>query len=193
MPSACFVVPMGDRTSSTTRSSSPPAKPRSSAACSHPRSDLSVVLRNRRLTDTMLLVLAAGLRYSISLDPVDERSTSMNGGFFCVTPKTDSTQDEQRPVAESMDLSIFEATLSGVDPMDKDFNYAEEFKKLDVEALKQDVINVMTTSQDRRPADYGHYGAALHRMTWHAAGTYRIAGRSRGGGGSGMQRFRSAQ
>jgi catalase-peroxidase len=72
--------------------------------------------------------------------------------------------------------------------MGKDFNYAEEFKKLDVEALKQDLIKVMTTSQDWWPADYGHYGPFFIRMSWHAAGTYRIAD-GRGGGGSGMQRF----
>jgi catalase-peroxidase len=69
-----------------------------------------------------------------------------------------------------------------------DFNYAKEFKKLDVEALKRDLIKVMTTSQDWWPADYGHYGPFFIRMTWHAAGTYRIAD-GRGGGGSGMQRF----
>jgi catalase-peroxidase len=72
--------------------------------------------------------------------------------------------------------------------MGKDFNYAEEFKKLDVEALKQDVIKVMTTSQDWWPADYGHYGPLFIRMAWHAAGTYRIAD-GRGGAGGGMQRF----
>ena len=73
-------------------------------------------------------------------------------------------------------------------PMGEDFNYAEEFKTLDVEALKRDLIKVMTTSQDWWPADYGHYGPLFIRMTWHAAGTYRIAD-GRGGGGSGMQRF----
>jgi catalase-peroxidase len=72
--------------------------------------------------------------------------------------------------------------------MGKDFNYAEEFKKLDVDALKKDIEQVMTTSQDWWPADYGHYGPLFIRMTWHAAGTYRIAD-GRGGGGSGMQRF----
>jgi catalase-peroxidase len=72
--------------------------------------------------------------------------------------------------------------------MGADFDYAEEFKKLDVEALKRDLIQVMTTSQDWWPADYGHYGPLFIRMTWHAAGTYRIAD-GRGGGGSGMQRF----
>ncbi len=73
-------------------------------------------------------------------------------------------------------------------PIGEDFNYAEEFKSLDLAALKQDVIDVMTTSQDWWPADYGHYGGLFIRMTWHAAGTYRI-GDGRGGGGSGAQRF----
>jgi catalase-peroxidase len=72
--------------------------------------------------------------------------------------------------------------------MGEDFNYAQEFKTLDVEALKRDVIKVMTTSQDWWPADYEHYGPFFIRMSWHAAGTYRIAD-GRGGGGSGMQRF----
>ena len=74
------------------------------------------------------------------------------------------------------------------DPMGKDFSYAEAFKTLDVDALKKDVEQVMTTSQDWWPADYGHYGPLFIRMTWHAAGTYRISD-GRGGGGSGHQRF----
>jgi catalase-peroxidase len=74
------------------------------------------------------------------------------------------------------------------DPMGEDFDYAEEFKTLDLDALKRDVFDVMTTSQDWWPADYGHYGPLLIRMTWHAAGTYRIAD-GRGGGGEGAQRF----
>jgi catalase-peroxidase len=72
--------------------------------------------------------------------------------------------------------------------MGEDFNYAEEFKTLDVEALKRDIVEVMTTSQDWWPADYGHYGPFFIRMTWHAAGTYRIHD-GRGGGGEGAQRF----
>src|SRR5687768_18257626 len=72
--------------------------------------------------------------------------------------------------------------------MGEDFNYAEAFQGLDVDALKQDLIKVLTTSQDWWPADYGHYGPLLIRMTWHAAGTYRIAD-GRGGGGDGQQRF----
>ena len=74
------------------------------------------------------------------------------------------------------------------DPMGEDFDYAEAVKNLDVDALKKDVEEVMTTSQDWWPADYGHYGPLFIRMTWHAAGTYRIND-GRGGGGSGHQRF----
>ena len=74
------------------------------------------------------------------------------------------------------------------DPMGVDFDYAEAVKSLDVDALKKDIEEVMTTSQDWWPADYGHYGPLFIRMTWHAAGTYRISD-GRGGGGSGHQRF----
>ena len=73
-------------------------------------------------------------------------------------------------------------------PVGKDFNYAEEFKTLDLDALKKDIYEVMTTSQDWWPADYGHYGPLFIRMAWHAAGTYRISD-GRGGAGSGYQRF----
>jgi catalase-peroxidase len=73
-------------------------------------------------------------------------------------------------------------------PLGEDFSYAEEFETLDLEALKRDIFEVMTTSQDWWPADFGHYGPLFIRMTWHAAGTYRIAD-GRGGGGSGAQRF----
>jgi catalase-peroxidase len=72
--------------------------------------------------------------------------------------------------------------------MGEGFDYKEEFKTLDLDALKQDIFKVMTTSQDWWPADYGHYGPLFIRMTWHAAGTYRIAD-GRGGGGEGAQRF----
>ena len=74
------------------------------------------------------------------------------------------------------------------DPTGGGFNYAEAFKNVDVEELKKDIEQVMTTSQDWWPADYGHYGPLFIRMTWHAAGTYRITD-GRGGGGSGYQRF----
>ena len=73
-------------------------------------------------------------------------------------------------------------------PMGQEFNYAEEFKKLDVEALKKDLSALMTDSQDWWPADFGNYGPLFIRMAWHGAGTYRI-GDGRGGGGAGAQRF----
>src|SRR3712207_6980473 len=76
--------------------------------------------------------------------------------------------------------------------MGEDFDYREEFANLDVEALKRDLVELMTKSQDWWPADYGHYGPLFIRMTWHAAGTYRIAD-GRGGGGEGQQRFRSEE
>jgi catalase-peroxidase len=74
------------------------------------------------------------------------------------------------------------------DPMGGRFNYAEEFKKLDLAAMKRDLAAVMTDSQDWWPADFGHYGGLMVRMTWHSAGTYRT-GDGRGGGGTGQQRF----
>ncbi|WP_030199903.1 catalase/peroxidase HPI [Streptomyces sp. NRRL S-87] len=87
-----------------------------------------------------------------------------------------------------LDLQVLHQPSPGADPMGEDFDYAEEFKKLDVDALKRDVFEVMTASQDWWPADYGHYGPLFIRMSWHAAGTYRIAD-GRGGGGAGAQRF----
>jgi len=87
-----------------------------------------------------------------------------------------------------LDLSILHQHSPLSNPMGEGFNYKEEFNTLDLEALKQDIFKVMTTSQEWWPADYGHYGPLFIRMTWHAAGTYRIAD-GRGGGGEGAQRF----
>ena len=89
---------------------------------------------------------------------------------------------------DQLNLKVLRHNSPLSDPMDNDFNYAEAVKTIDVDELKQDVEQVMTTSQDWWPADYGHYGPLFIRMTWHAAGTYRISD-GRGGGGSGHQRF----
>ncbi len=87
-----------------------------------------------------------------------------------------------------VNLRILHQNSPLTDPMGEEFDYAEEFKTLDLEALKRDITQVMTTSQEWWPADYGHYGPLFIRMAWHAAGTYRISD-GRGGGGAGYQRF----
>ncbi len=87
-----------------------------------------------------------------------------------------------------LNLNILHQHSPKSNPMGEDFNYAEEFKKLDLEALKKDLYALMTDSQDWWPADYGHYGGLFIRMAWHSAGTYRM-GDGRGGAGSGNQRF----
>ncbi|HEY0685513.1 MAG TPA: catalase/peroxidase HPI [Steroidobacter sp.] len=116
-------------------------------------------------------------------------SESENPAIPAPTPKTVSrprTNKDWWP--NQLDLSVLHTHSHLSNPMEADYNYAEHFAQLDVEALKKDLIEVMTTSQPWWPADYGHYGPLLIRMTWHAAGTYRIAD-GRGGGGEGQQRF----
>jgi catalase-peroxidase len=89
---------------------------------------------------------------------------------------------------DQLNLGMLHQNPPAGDPMGEDFDYAAEFEKLDLEAVKKDLHALMTDSQDWWPADYGHYGGLFIRMTWHSAGTYRM-GDGRGGGGSGSQRF----
>jgi len=89
---------------------------------------------------------------------------------------------------DQLDLSVLHHHSHLSNPLEEDFDYAGQFRSLDVDALKRDLVQLMTASQEWWPADYGHYGPMFIRMTWHAAGTYRIAD-GRGGGGDGQQRF----
>jgi catalase-peroxidase len=116
-------------------------------------------------------------------------SESENPAIPAPTPKTGGrphTNQDWWP--NQLDLSVLRQHAPASNPLGGDFDYTEEFKKLDVDALKRDIVEVMTTSQDWWPADHGHYGGLFIRMSWHAAGTYRTED-GRGGGGDGAQRF----
>lgn len=115
-------------------------------------------------------------------------SESENPVIDAPTPKAHAPRTNQDWWPDQVDVSKLHARGSFSNPYGDDFNYAEEFAKLDPEALKADVMSVITTSQDWWPADYGSYAGLFIRMSWHAAGTYRIYD-GRGGGGEGMQRF----
>ena len=104
------------------------------------------------------------------------------------TPKATRPRTNEDWWPNQLDLRVLHQHSPLSNPLGEAFDYAEEFASLDLEALKRDLVELMTTSQDWWPADYGHYGPLFIRMSWHAAGTYRIAD-GRGGGGKGAQRF----
>ncbi|MEU8774307.1 catalase/peroxidase HPI [Streptomyces sp. NPDC048606] len=115
-------------------------------------------------------------------------SESENPAIPSPTPAPPRARTNQDWWPNQLDLQVLHQHSPLSDPLGAEFSYAEHFADLDVEALKRDVFEVMTNSQDWWPADYGHYGPLFIRMSWHSAGTYRIAD-GRGGGGAGAQRF----
>ena len=115
-------------------------------------------------------------------------SESENPAIPAPTPKGTRPRTNQDWWPNQPDITVLRPHLSPLDPMGEDFDYAKEVETLDAEALKQDLVRVMTDSQDWWPADYGHYGPLFIRLSWHAAGTYRIHD-GRGGAGTGAQRL----
>jgi catalase-peroxidase len=115
-------------------------------------------------------------------------SESENPAIPSPTPEVPRPRTNHDWWPNQLDLSVLHRHSPLSDPMEADFDYAKEFETLDLDALRRDLIELMSTSQEWWPADYGHYGPLFIRMSWHAAGTYRIAD-GRGGGGSGAQRF----
>jgi len=125
--------------------------------------------------------------------PHDKQSTasaseSENPEIPSPTPTTARPRTNQDWWPNQLDLSVLHANSPQADPMGPDYDYAAEFETLDLEALRRDIVEVLTTRQEWWPPDHGHYGPMVIRMAWHAAGTYRIHD-GRGGGGRGAQRF----
>ncbi len=115
-------------------------------------------------------------------------SESENPAIPSPTPATHRPQTIRDWWPDHLDLSVLHHHSSLTNPLGEDYDYTEAFKELDVEELERDLVALMTASQEWWPADYGHYGGLFIRMSWHSAGTYRIAD-GRGGGGQGAQRF----
>jgi catalase-peroxidase len=124
----------------------------------------------------------------VSSDTAQKGSNSENPALDAPEPKSGAPLTNQDWWPNQVDVSRLHPQVAQANPLGEDFDYAHAFAGLDVDALKADLISVLTTSQDWWPADYGHYGGLFIRLSWHAAGTYRIYD-GRGGGGQGLQRF----
>jgi catalase-peroxidase len=114
--------------------------------------------------------------------------TDANAGKYPVMRTSTGVKSNRDWWPNQLNLKLLQQNCAQSNPLGEAFNYAEELKKLDFEAVKKDLYALMTDSQDWWPADYGHYGPLFIRMAWHGAGTYRV-GDGRGGAGSGQQRF----
>ena len=144
----------------------------------------------RAVWPIMLAVLGSAALPSCSPKTTDK-------GPVTVTASTEQPTSERKGVEHytnddwwpnRLDLRVLKENAPTGDPVEGDFDYAAEFKKLDLAAVKQDITKVLTTSQDWWPADYGHYGGLMIRLAWHSAGTYRVTD-GRGGAASGTIRF----
>ena len=122
---------------------------------------------------------------------INTKDINMSPQGMCPIAHGANTEVSENPVAwwpKSLNLDILHQHDQKTNPLGKSFNYRNELKKLDIQALKNDMLALLTTSKDWWPADWGHYGGLMIRLAWHSAGTYRIAD-GRGGAGTGNQRF----
>ena len=126
-----------------------------------------------------------GLTYAMHTDAAEKPASDEKTGAIMATVDGYRNQDWW---PNQLDLRVLHQNSTKSNPMGPDFNYADEFNQLDLEAVKKDIMSLLTTSQDWWPADYGNYGPLFIRMAWHSAGTYRVTD-GRGGAGYGTQRF----